>query len=91
MSVPTPRLKASGKQALEEYLAKVVTDRKVPATTLGVTNKDGELWFGCGGDRVFGQPEEGQINADTSESGRSSRLLEQANMVLTPQSFSCSP
>lgn len=68
MSVPTPHLNSSGKQALDDYLAKVVKDRRVPATTLGVTNKDGELWFGCGGDRVFGQPDEGQISSDTSMS-----------------------
>jgi hypothetical protein len=67
MPVPTPHLKSSAKQALDQYLAKVVHDRKVPATTLGVTNKDGELWFGCGGERVFGQPDEGQISPDTSE------------------------
>lgn len=66
MSIPVTTLKESGKQALEEYLDKVVQDREVPAVSLGVTNKDGELWFGCGGDRVFGQPEEGQITPDTS-------------------------
>ena len=67
MAIPTPQLKDSGKKALQDYLDKVVSDREVPAVSLGVTNKDGELWFGCGGDRVFGQPEEGQITPDTSE------------------------
>lgn len=71
MSMAAPQLKASGKQALQEYLDKVVGDKDVPAVSMGVTNKDGELWFGCGGDRVFGKPDEGQINPDTSEIGQS--------------------
>lgn len=67
MPIPTPNLKSAGSQALQDYLDKVVKDGEVPAVSLGVTNKDGELWFGCGGDRIFGQPDEGQITPDTSE------------------------
>jgi hypothetical protein len=66
MSGSAAQLNSTGKQALQDYLDKVVRDREVPAVSLGVTNKDGELWFGCGGERVFGQPEEGQIGPDTS-------------------------
>lgn len=69
MAIPTPTLKQSGKQALEEFLQQTNKDHKVPAVSLGVTNKDGELWFGCGGERVFGQPNEGQINDETGASG----------------------
>lgn len=68
MSIPAPQLKDRGNKALQEYLDKVVSDKEVPAVSLGVTNKDGELWFGCGGDRVFGEPDEGQITQDTSKS-----------------------
>lgn len=66
MSTPAPHLKSSGKKALDEFLSKTVSERKVPATFLGVTNKDGELYFDCGGERVFGKPEEGNVSPDTS-------------------------
>lgn len=65
MSVPTPKLKEIGKETLDEFLRKTVESRKVPATFLGVTNKDGELYFNCAGERVFGKAEEGQVTPDT--------------------------
>ena len=67
MSVPTPQLNSNGKHALEEFLQKTTKDRQVPAAFLGVTNKDGEMYFGCAGERVFGIPEEGEVKPDTSE------------------------
>jgi len=68
MSVPVPQLKQTGKQALDRFLQKTVHDKKVPAAFLGATNKDGELYFECGGDRVFGKPDEGQVTLDTGQS-----------------------
>jgi hypothetical protein len=67
MSVPVPQLKQTGKEALDQFLQKTVQDKKVPATFLGATNKDGELYFDCGGDRVFGKPDEGQVTHDTGQ------------------------
>lgn len=87
MSVPAPQLKDSGKQALQKYLDKVVNDKEVPAVSLGVTNKDGELWFGCGGDRVFGEPDQGQITEDTGEYFQTREFGETAD---SKQSFSYS-
>jgi hypothetical protein len=68
MSVPSPRFKDTGKKALDEFLHTTVKDRKVPAVFLGATDKNGELYFNCGGDRVFGKPDEGQVTPDTGES-----------------------
>jgi hypothetical protein len=68
MPVPTPQLKESGRGALDEYLKKVDSDRRVPATFLGATNKDGEMYFGCAGDRVFGKPDEGKVTPDSGKS-----------------------
>jgi hypothetical protein len=67
MSVPSPRFKDTGKKALDEFLHTTVKDRKVPAVFLGATDKNGELYFNCGGDRVFGKPDEGQVTPDTGE------------------------
>jgi methyl acetate hydrolase len=67
MSVPVAHFKQTGKEALDQFLQKTVQDKKVPATFLGVTNKDGELYFDCGGDRVYGKPDEGQVTPDTGE------------------------
>jgi len=63
MSVPTPEF--TGKDALDGLLKITVKDRKVPAAFFGVTDKNGELYFDCGGDRVFGNAEEGQVTPDT--------------------------
>jgi hypothetical protein len=63
MSVPVPEF--TGNEALNEFLQKTVRDRKVPATFLGVTDKNGELYFDCGGDRVFGKSAEGQVTPET--------------------------
>jgi hypothetical protein len=68
MSVPSPRFKDTGKKALDEFLHTTVKDRKVPAVFLGATDKNGELYFNCGGERVFGKPDEGQVTPDTGES-----------------------
>jgi hypothetical protein len=67
MSVPSPRFKDTGKKALDEFLHATVKDRKVPAVFLGATDKNGELYFDCGGERVFGKPDEGQVTPDTGE------------------------
>lgn len=59
-------LKPGGKQALDAFLDEVVRGRQVPAAFLGATTGDEEIYFACGGDKVFGRPEQGQVNADSS-------------------------
>ena len=68
MSIPVPQLKQTGKAALDQFLQKTIQDKKVPAAFLGATNKDGELYFECEGDRVFGKPDEGQVTPETGQS-----------------------
>lgn len=63
-----PRLSAEGKAALDELLAKAVESRTVPALHFAVTTKDGVLYQGQAGERVFGEPEKGNVGPDTSES-----------------------
>ena len=67
MSVPSPSFKDTGKKALDDLLEKTVQERKVPAAFFGATDKNGELYFNCGGERVFGKPDEGQVTPDTGE------------------------
>lgn len=66
MSLPTPSFDAAGKAALDAHLQKIVKERRVPATWLGVTNAKEELFFDYGGDRVFGKPEAGMVDDHTS-------------------------
>lgn len=65
MSKPT--ISAKGKALLDEQLAKAVADPKQPAQFFGVASADDILYYNCGGDRVFGHPEKGQVTEDTSE------------------------
>jgi methyl acetate hydrolase len=67
MSLPTPTLDAAGKSALDAHLQKTLKERKVPATWLGVTTAEKELFFDYGGERVFGKPEEGLVDEHTGE------------------------
>jgi len=67
MSVPSPSFKDSGKKALDDLLERTIRERKVPAAFFGATDKNGELYFNCGGERVFGSPDEGQVTPDTGE------------------------
>lgn len=62
----TPRLSDEAKAALDAVLAK--HQDKVPAVSFGVTTKDGVVYTGYHGSRVYGKPEEGQVDKSTSES-----------------------
>lgn len=64
----TPRLSAEGKAALDALLAKAVATRTVPALHFAATTKDGVLYAGQAGERVFGEPEKGPVDEQTSES-----------------------
>jgi len=65
--MPAPKLDASGKAALDTLLKDTVESRNVPATYFGATTADGELYFNCAGERVFGEPDKGMVNEDTSK------------------------
>lgn len=67
MSGHAPHLDDKGQAALESHLYDSVAGRQVPATWLGVTAADKEIYFGYEGERVFGQPEEGMVDEHTGE------------------------
>lgn len=63
-----PRLSPEGKAALDAILKKAVESRVVPAMHFAATTKDGVIYAGQAGEKVFDEPEKGQVNEDTSKS-----------------------
>lgn len=63
--MPTPTLSAEGKTAIDTLLHQAVASRNVPAVTCGVTSADGELYFAAAGERVFGEPDKGNVSEHT--------------------------
>lgn len=62
-----PTIGKRGRAALDKWLDDTVTSGTVPATFIGVANKDEILYFNCKGDKVLGEADKGQVNEDTSE------------------------
>lgn len=62
-----PKLDDAGVPALRKVLSEPIFKGTIPASTLGVTTAKETLFFEYGGDRVYGKPEQGQIDEDTSE------------------------
>lgn len=66
MTVNTaPKLSAEARAALSAVLAR--HKDTTPALAFGVTTKDGVIYTGYRGDRVYGKPDDGQVNETTSE------------------------
>lgn len=63
-----PRLSDEGKAALDAILKKATESRTVPAMHFAATTKDGVLYAGQAGEKIFNEPEKGQVNEDTSRS-----------------------
>ncbi|BEI82851.1 hypothetical protein CcaverHIS002_0307190 [Cutaneotrichosporon cavernicola] len=63
---PKPQLSADSKAALDALLAEKVAEKKIPAIFFGASNADGELYFNAMGDKVFGEPDKGQIDENTT-------------------------
>jgi hypothetical protein len=76
MPIP-PKLSAKGAAALDELLKTSVEGRTVPATYFGATTADGPLYFNCAGERVFGEPDKGEVTEGTSE--RVERVLQNSS------------
>jgi len=62
-----PKLSSAGRRALDALLHQRVASRTLPALHFGATTSAGTLYLNCAGDRVFGEPEKGQVDRDTSE------------------------
>ncbi|GMK56865.1 hypothetical protein CspeluHIS016_0307050 [Cutaneotrichosporon spelunceum] len=63
---PKPHISAEGKAKLDAFLADKVAEKKIPAIFFGAANADGEIYFNAQGDKVLGEPDKGQIDADTT-------------------------
>ncbi|KAL1409435.1 hypothetical protein Q8F55_003418 [Vanrija albida] len=50
---------------LDAILHEAVDSRQVNALTLAVSDAEGELYFKCAGERVFGEPEKGEVDDRT--------------------------
>lgn len=87
--MPHPTLSSTGKAAIDKYLRETVEGKKVPAAFFGATNAKEEIYFGCGGEKVFGKPEEGGVTPETSEQPRRlvRTLVENADCMQRCSSF----
>jgi hypothetical protein len=84
--MPSPTLKDT--VALDKLLDDTVKSRKVPATYFGATTSTGEIYFKGQGERMFGQPEKGEVQEDTSEYRYRCYQIEVAERVSVMQIFS---
>lgn len=76
-----PTIGTQGRAALDRWLEETVASRVTPALFVGVASKDEVLYWRCMGEKVLGEPEKGEVNDDTSESGR--RCLPAAWLVMS--------
>ncbi|GMK56287.1 hypothetical protein CspeluHIS016_0301270 [Cutaneotrichosporon spelunceum] len=63
-----PTLSAAGKAKLDQILKSNTESRDIPGSTFAVATPDADaslVYWGTGGDRVFGDPSKGQIDEDT--------------------------
>lgn len=61
-----PTITSEGCAKIDSFLGSVVDSRRVPAMFLGATNAQEEIYWSCAGDKVFGDPSQGEVNSDTS-------------------------
>lgn len=65
--MPSPNLSAEGKRAVGAWLDAEVAKGTHPAIFAAIATADEMLYFNAKGDRVFAQPEKGQVDEDTGE------------------------
>jgi hypothetical protein len=61
-----PTITSEGRAQIDSFLSSVVGSRRVPAMFVGATNAQEEIYWSCAGDKVFGDPSQGEVNSDTS-------------------------
>ena len=69
MSLSKHSLSPSGRTAIDAFLREAVESERVPATFLGVTAAEAELYYDQQGERVFGEADKGSVDEHTSECG----------------------
>lgn len=62
------QLAPGGKDALDALLARTQSNGQFPAIHFGATTAHGPIYAAHSGDRVFGSPEQGQVDENTSTS-----------------------
>ncbi|KAK4686966.1 hypothetical protein P7C73_g3164, partial [Tremellales sp. Uapishka_1] len=62
----SPKLNGDARKVLDTYLRDTVQGHDVPALHFGVTSADDIIYFNQAGDRVFGEPDMGQVDQDTT-------------------------
>lgn len=63
--LPRPQVTTAGRTALSALLKREVSAQRIPATFMGVTNADGELFWASAGLKEFGNPTSGEVTDDT--------------------------
>jgi CubicO group peptidase (beta-lactamase class C family) len=58
-------LNPNGKEALDNLVAKVVQEQKIPGFVFGATSVDEEIYFKGGGYNVVNNPASGEVNEDS--------------------------
>ena len=66
MTQPLPQLSSQGKERLDKLLTDTVAKRNLPALFFAVANKEGPIYANCAGDNVFGEPDKGSVDQDTT-------------------------
>lgn len=61
-----PKLGTGRQEALDTLLKRTVDERTMPAVHFGATTAEDELYFNCRGERVYGEPDKGMVDDDTS-------------------------
>lgn len=63
--LPRPQVTQAGKAALTDLLNREVGAGRIPATFIGATNADGELFWARAGEKEFGKRDLGDVDDDT--------------------------
>ncbi|EJT47519.1 hypothetical protein A1Q1_03631 [Trichosporon asahii var. asahii CBS 2479] len=63
--LPRPQVTQAGRAALSSLLKREVSAHRIPATFMGVTNADGELFWAQAGLKEFGNPASGEVAEGT--------------------------
>lgn len=63
--LPRPQVTQAGRSALSSLLKREVDAGRIPATFMGATNVDGELFWDQAGLQEFGNPASGEVGDGT--------------------------
>lgn len=64
-SLPLPTLDSSKQEALNELLLDLRSKTNIPAACYAITTAKGTIYEFAAGDRIHGEPDNGQVTMDT--------------------------